>query len=191
VGHELIPPSQRSISRVDVLATKGLSSINGVPASTQFFFEQRKLSSVRLVIDASYGYSDLGNMQTQKIAWSRVDGDQSAVKKICNAAFISAVERRADNIFSKTSNLEAKRVAHSDYFPRSYECDRYKCDSESYSDSWAAGYKHAEANSIELEHVIRTNKYSYRKEDYYSVGTREEVSCITQFRFSNKKLGGI
>lgn len=195
-GHSLddfdriVPVSDRAISRTDMVSVKGRASINSLPADVRFIFENRRLAAIALVSDSWYSKIEHGNSYTAKTTLSKTEGDEVTGKKMCTSTFIREVERRMDAMFSKVKDISSNHVVHTDFTPSSFGCQQYGCKSESYSDIWKLGYKDPEASTIDVQHTVRRNYYSYEGKQY-NVGEETAYACSTEIIFRSRSVGGI
>lgn len=189
---KLLPAAERAISRTDVLAVDGKTSLAGVPARTSYVFENRKLTKVTVSVAASY-YEWRQWVLREPPAPERggTTGNVDLGKRICSPAFSQLVDSRASSIFSKVADRETKSDSDSNYSKSSWECNKYGCTSSAKTAKTTASFKHAEASEIEMLSNVWNGVAKYSTGSKYDGGEQNDWQCDVRLTFSPRSKGGI
>lgn len=193
VIEKLLPAEERAISRVDLLAVDGRSTLNGVPARTHFHFKDRKLVKAAISVSARYAESKSWVVREPPVAERLyTEGDAETGRRICSPGYLQGVETRASSKFSRVRDRQEATVPDPAFTHSSYECNKYGCRYSARTAKSTSGFTHPESAVVLLEGSVWSGLAEYSKPSgRHDGGEQRTWSCEVRLTFSPQATGGL
>ena len=193
VFERLFPPSDRAISKVELIGLDRRAQLGGAPTRTMLYFQNRKLIKASLVSSAQYyEYKTWVLREPPVPEKTGSGGDVQLGRQICSQDFARQVESKLSAKFSRTKNTEQNSTHDKAYKRDGYECNKYGCALDARVTTITSAYTHDEAANVAFEAELWKGVATYKLPGTARDGGEfNDWICNVSVTFTPKVGGGI
>ena len=193
VFERLFPPSDRAISKVELIGLDRRAQLGGAPTRTMLYFQNRKLIKASLVSSAQYyEYKTWVLREPPVPEKTGSGGDVQLGRQICSQDFARQVESKLSAKFSRTKNTEQNSTHDKAYKRDGYECNKYGCALDARVTTITSAYTHDEAANVAFEAELWKGVATYKLPGTARDGGEfNDWICNVSVTFTPKAGGGI